>query len=199
MPVSQNATPSSRFSIFVAMKAQLFLVRLPLLMVIKTLLKFKQHATKATLALLFLCLCGLSSLQAQTAYVNTYKPVADSLSGVYGIPSSIILAIAIVESGAGTSRNSKLLNNHFGIVGKNNLLKTKGIKTRYKQYNSVLGSYVDFCKLLSRRKYYARLKGNNDYKLWIDAISKAGYSEAPVEWRKRITSTIQKYKLAGSK
>lgn len=199
MPVSPNATSNSRFSIFVAMKAQLFLVRLPILMVIKKLLKLKQHAIKATLTLLFICLLGHSSLQAQTSYVNTYKPVADSLSGVYGIPPSIILAIAIVESGAGTSRNAKLLNNHFGIVGKNNLLKTKGIKTRYKQYGSVLGSYVDFCKLLSRRKYYARLKGNKDYKLWIDAISKAGYSEAPVEWRKRITSTIQKYKLAGSK
>lgn len=149
--------------------------------------------------MLVIGLLGINSLQAQTTYVTTYKPVADSLSQAYGIPSSIILAIAIVESGAGTSRNSKLLNNHFGIVGKNNLLKTKGIKTRYKQYNSVISSYADFCKLLSRRKYYARLKGNNDYKLWIDAISKAGYSEAPVEWRKRITSTIQKYKLAGSK
>lgn len=144
-------------------------------------------------------LLGINNLQAQTPYITKYRPIADSLSQAYGIPSSIILAVAIVESGAGTSRNSRLLNNHFGIVGKNNLLKTKGIKTRYKQYSSVTGSYVDFCKLLSRRKYYTRLKGNNNYKLWIDAISKAGYSEAPVEWRKRITSTIVKYKLAGSK
>lgn len=180
------------------MKTQLFPVRLPVQMTKTYLHKLQANVKTAMLALLLLCLTGLNSLQAQTPYINKYKPVADSLSQAYGIPTSIILAVAIVESGSGSSRNSKLLNNHFGIVGKNNLLKTKGIKTRYKQYSSVTGSYVDFCKLLSRRKYYTRLKGNNNYKLWIDAISKAGYSEAPVEWRKRITSTIQKHKLASS-
>jgi Bax protein len=199
LQAGQNATPTSCFYILMAMKAQLFLVRLPIRMVKKTVQLLHKHNKIATLCMLFISLAGANSLQAQGGYVSTYKPLADSLSKVYGIPSSIILAIAIVESGAGSSRNSKLLNNHFGIVGKNNLLKTKGVKTRYKQYSSVTGSYIDFCKLLSRRKYYTRLKGNQDYKLWIDAISKAGYSEAPVEWRKRITSTIQKYKLAGSK
>lgn len=121
--------------------------------------------------------------------------MADSLSEAYGIPAAIILGVAIVESGAGTSRNSRLLNNHFGIVGKNNLLKTKGIRTRYKQYASVAASFADFCNLLTRKKFYSALKGNMDYKLWITAISKTGYSEAPAEWRKRITTAIQKNKL----
>lgn len=199
MQAGQNATSIGCFYILMAMKTQLFLVRLPIRMVKKVVQLLHKQIKIAVLSVLLTSLAGVNNLQAQGSYVSTYKPLADSLSNAYGIPTSIILAIAIVESGAGSSRNSKLLNNHFGIVGKNNLLKTKGIKTRYKQYSSVTGSYIDFCKLLSRRKYYTRLKGNQDYKLWIDAISKAGYSEAPVEWRKRITSTIQKYKLAGSK
>ena len=134
--------------------------------------------------------------QAQSKYVKKYRALADSLSAVYEIPSAIILGVAIVESGGGNSRNAKLLQNHFGIVGKNNLLKTKGIKSRYKQYSNVAASYDDFCKLLSRRKFYQTLKGKTDYRLWTEAISKTGYSEAPAEWKKRINATIRKNKLS---
>lgn len=133
--------------------------------------------------------------QGQTKYLQTYGPLADSLSIVYGIPSSVMLGVAIIESGSGTSRNAKLLNNHFGIVGKNSLLKTKGIRSRYKQYPSVKASYIGFCQLLTRKKFYPKLKGNNDYKLWLEAMSKAGYSEAPVEWKTRISAAIRKFKL----
>ncbi|MET0465764.1 MAG: glucosaminidase domain-containing protein [Chitinophagaceae bacterium] len=150
---------------------------------------------KRVLPVLVLLLLGCQ-LQAQLKYVKKYRPLADSLSAIYEIPASIILGVAIVESGAGNSRNAKLLHNHFGIVGKNNLLKTKGIKSRYKQYSNVAASYDDFCKLLSRRKFYQTLKGKMDYRLWTEAISKTGYSEVPAEWKKRINATIRKNKLS---
>ncbi len=134
-------------------------------------------------------------LQAQGKYIAKFKPFADSLSIVYGVPASIMLGVAIIESGSGTSRNARLLNNHFGIVGKNNLLKTKGIRSRYKQYDSPEHSYVGFCQLMTRKKFYATLKGNKDYLRWLDAMAKARYSEAPVEWKKRITAAIKKFKL----
>src|SRR5688572_4035402 len=72
-----------------------------------------------------------SCVLAQSPYIKKFKPLADSLSEEYKIPTAVILGVAIIESGAGTSRNSKLLHNHFGIIGKNDLLKTKGIKSRY--------------------------------------------------------------------
>lgn len=142
------------------------------------------------------CLLVTVLAQAQTSYVSRYKPLADSLSTLYGVPSSVILGVAIIESAAGTSRNAKLLNNHFGIVGKNNLLKTKGVRSRYKQYPTAAASYIGFCQLLSRKKFYPKLKGNNDYKAWLEAMSKAHYSEAPVEWKKRVTAAIKKHKLS---
>jgi flagellum-specific peptidoglycan hydrolase FlgJ len=141
---------------------------------------------------LLIC-CQLSF--AQSKYVKKFRPVADSLSTIYGVPTSVILGVAIMESGSGTSRNSKLLNNHFGIVGKNDLLKTKGIKSRYKQYPDALSSYVAFCKLMKKKKFYKKLKGNSDYKLWADAISKAGYSEIPEIWKERLLNIIKKNKL----
>ena len=159
----------------------------------------KTHYIKrlpARILVTLLCTVMLSAASAQSKYVKKYRGIADSLASVYGIPSSIILGVAILESGSGTSRNARMLNNHFGIVGKNNLLKTKKIRTRYKQYTTVAASYADFCGVLSRKKYFSRLKGTKDTKAWIDAIAKGGYSEAPVEWKKRITATIKKNKLA---
>lgn len=129
-------------------------------------------------------------------YIKQYKPIADSLSDIYGVPSSVMLGIAIIESGAGKSRNCKLLNNHFGVKGKNNLMKTKGIKSGYKQYPSGRASYIAFCQLMTRKKFYSKLKGKKDHKLWLEAISKAGYSMAPDEWKRNITAAIRKHKLA---
>lgn len=128
-------------------------------------------------------------------FEEKYGPLADSLGAVYGIPSSLILGVAIIESGSGKSRNARLLNNFFGIKGKNNLLKTKGIRSSYKQYPNDTASFVSFCGLVSRKKFYARLKGNPDYRLWTDALSHAGYSEIPETWEKLINSTIRNHQL----
>lgn len=136
------------------------------------------------------------TMTAQSKYVKKYSGLADSLSEAYQIPVSVILGVAIIESSSGTSRNCRLLNNHFGIVGRNNLLKTRGIKTRYKQYPNDTSSYIDFCRLMTTKKFYSRLKGNMDYKLWIEAISKARYSEVPLVWKQRILEAIRKNKLA---
>ena len=146
--------------------------------------------------LLVITLLGSTAAFSQSKYIKQYRAMADSLSEEYGIPASVILGVAILESGSGTSRNARLLNNHFGIVGKN---KLKNVKTRYKQYESVYDSYKDFCKLLKKKKYYKTLKGNMNYTLWVDAISKAGYSEVPATWKQRVISTIKKNKLASVK
>jgi len=133
---------------------------------------------------------------AQTkSYINKFRPLVDSLSAEYGIPPAIMLGVSIIESSSGTSRNCKLLNNYFGIVGKNDLLKTKGIKTRYKQYEDATASFVHFCKVLAKKKYYKKLKGNGDYRLWTEAMSQHGYSEVPAVWRSRINEAIRKNKL----
>ena len=142
---------------------------------------------------------SLSASHAQSkTFVKKYKPLVDSLSEVYGIPAAVILGISIIESSSGTSRNCKLLNNYFGIVGKNNLKKTKGIKTRYKQYADAAASFEDFCKVISRKKFYKKLKGNTHYRIWLDSISKSGYSEAPTVWKQRITGAIQMNRLSST-
>ena len=123
------------------------------------------------------------------SYIENNKTLAQNLSAKYGIPSSIILAIAFVESGGGSSKNSQKLNNHFGIVGKNN------IGSKYKQFSSTEESYEAFCKLLTQKKYYTALKGTNDFSAWVKAIASAGYSTQPQEWMRRLNLIINKYQL----
>ncbi|MBU3714760.1 MAG: muramidase [Ferruginibacter sp.] len=137
---------------------------------------------------------GVSSSKAQSQYVKKYLPLADSLSKLYQIPKQIFLGVAIIESGSGTSRNAKLLNNHFGIKGKNNLLNTKGIKSSYRQFPSVEAGYVAFGELISRKKFYSTLKGNPSLEAWADAISKSGYPGNPSEWKRLVLSATKMVK-----
>jgi Bax protein len=162
---------------------------------IKTIRIFKGIICHANKVLIIPFIIFSLYTTSQKNYTKKYRPLADSLSLEHGIPASVILGIAILESSSGTSRNARLLNNHFGIVGKNNLLRTKGIKTRYKQYANDTLSYADFCKLMKKKKFYTRLKGNKNAQLWVDAISKSGYSEVPSIWKKRVIDVINKNKL----
>lgn len=150
------------------------------------------------LAVIFILGLSTQGLAQTRTFIHKFRPMVDSLSDKYGIPSSVILGISIIESGSGKSRNCQLLNNYFGMEGKNDLKKTKGIKTRYKQYPNAQASFVDFCRLMTRRKFYKKLKGNMNHTPWIDAISKAGYSEVPDLWKERVTTTIRKHKLSES-
>ncbi|MFM2139282.1 MAG: hypothetical protein RJA57_1589 [Bacteroidota bacterium] len=143
--------------------------------------------------LLFLSIAGSAQ---STGFVKKFQPLADSLSLAYGIPTAVILGVSIIESGSGTSRNCRLLHNYFGIVGRNALLRTHGIRSRYRQYADATASFTDFCRVISRKKFYPRLKGNPDHRLWTEAISKAGYSEVPAVWRQRVNDAIRKNKLA---
>ncbi|QCX52658.1 glucosaminidase domain-containing protein [Elizabethkingia sp. JS20170427COW] len=134
-----------------------------------------------------------TNINAQNKYIKENEKLAATLSQEYGIPSSIILAIAYVESGGGTSKNSKVLKNHFGIVGKNNV---PNYKSRYKSFDSIKDSYIAFCELLSRKKYYSKLKGSDNHNAWIKAIAAAGYSTQPEAWKQKISSAIKKLGLA---
>ena len=157
-----------------------------------------QKLLKGYRKLVMASLASLMLIQAQAqnrSFEEKYGPLADSLGAAYGIPSALILGVAIIESGSGKSRNARLLNNFFGIKGKNNLLKTKGIRSSYKQYPNDTASFVSFCGLVSRKKLYPTLKGNPDYRLWTNALSLAGYSEIPETWKKLINAAIYKNKL----
>jgi flagellum-specific peptidoglycan hydrolase FlgJ len=146
-----------------------------------------------------LLLAGPVTLRSQDtlqAYFKEYAGLSSHLMEEYGIPASIILGVAYVESGGGNSRNCKLLNNHFGMkAGKRYYIPGTKHLTSYKMYESDSLSFRDFCDYLSRRKYYPLLKGNMDYREWVKHIGNSGYATAHTTWKKKMNQTIQKYKL----
>ncbi len=137
--------------------------------------------TLRTLVIIF-SLFACFSLSAQTDYFRKYQALADSLEKEYSIPSCLILGVGFVESGGGTSKVAKNLNNHFGIVGKNPLNDSGKFKSRYKYYPSVTESFVGFCRLISSKKYYTELKGEQNIEKWATKIASNGYAKDAVHW-----------------
>jgi uncharacterized FlgJ-related protein len=158
------------------------------MLVIKRLIKRK------VLLLGMLALMFTANAQNKS-YISNHKLLATVLSERYGIPASVILSIAAIESSGGAGPAAKVLNNHFGMEGKNNIVTTTGKKSRYKQYNNVIESYIDFCNVISRKKFYPTLKNNSDPGAWVKAISHAGYSEMPEQWEHKVFSVLRSNQL----
>ncbi len=125
-------------------------------------------------------------------YINRFLPVAKGLSDEYGIPVAVILGVSTLESGSGTSKNCKQLNNYFGVTGRNSLKKRH---SAYKQYATPEDSFRDFCGIISRKKFYPKLKGNTNYAKWLAAMNHASYAGAKNIWISRITNIIIKHRL----
>ena len=132
---------------------------------------------------------------AQSKFFTEYRPLADSLANAYQIPASVILAVAYQESGGGTSVVGRRLNNHFGLKGRVPGGDTVSVKSSYKYFVKPSDSYVYFCNLVARKKFYPTLKGNKDYKKWVVAISNTGYAANAKVWSKHIIGVIEKYHL----
>ena len=104
-----------------------------------------------------------------------------------GVPASITLAQALLESGDGNSYLARKTNNHFGIKCHNDW---KGKTFRYdddkrrecfRKYNKVEDSYRDHSDFLrngSRYSFLFKLDPNN-YKAWARGLKKAGYATHP--------------------
>jgi hypothetical protein len=151
---------------------------------------------KGTFWLLLLFISTSATAQQSTAskYIELYKDAAIRQMNKNGVPASIILGVAMHESGSGTSKIAKYLNNHFGMKGKNN---SSQIKSAYKGYESTEESYEDFIGALKRRKKFSTMFdrfSDSDYMSWALGIQRGGYA-ASKTWAKQVIAIIKKYEL----
>jgi Bax protein len=140
-----------------------------------------------------ICINICSAQKSTTRYIDKFLPIAKDLSAQWGIPVSIILGVSILESGSGTSINCKQLHNYFGVKGHNHLKKRH---TKYKQYATAEESFNDFCGIVSRKKYYDKLKGDMNYRAWLTAMNKRNYAGAKEVWIHRVKLLIAKHQLS---
>jgi len=116
-------------------------------------------------------------------YINIYKDdaIREMLSS--GVPASVTLAQAILESDCGNSPLAKYANNHFGIkchtwAGPSFYLDDDKRNECFRKYYSVVESYKDHSDFLKGKSRYAFLfqLRTTDYKGWCRGLKKAGYA-----------------------
>ena len=120
----------------------------------------------------------------------------------YGIPASIILSQAILESGAGQSKLAQKANNHFGIKchntweGKTFIMDDDTKDECFRNYKSVKQSFNDHALFLTSRDRSAFLFEYKitAYKKWAHGLKKAGYATNP-EYAYILIKIIENYNL----
>lgn len=136
------------------------------------------------------------------AYIDKYKDVAQKNMRNHGVPASIALAQAILESGAGTGDLSRQANNHFGIKchkdwnGPSVKHDDDEAQECFRKYDNVYDSYQDYANFLRGRRWYDPLfkLEQNDYKGWAKGLKKAGYATDP-GYPAKLIGLIERYQL----
>ena len=136
------------------------------------------------------------------AYIEKYKDIAKDNMIKNGIPASITMGQAILESGAGTGPLSVQANNHFGIKCH---AEWNGPSIRYtddeenecfRKYDDPSNSFIDHSYFLASRPRYASLfqLDKMDYKSWALGLKAAGYATDP-KYPDKLIGLIERYQL----
>ena len=157
---------------------------------------------KRTILLLFLLTAAFaaSAQNTSTSYIEKFKDNAIRIMHESGIPASIVLAVAMHESGCGNSTLAQQFNNQFGIKGYDAHLlvkRKKTVSTYYKKYASVMDSFQDFARIMTERKQFSHLTeklSHYDYTGWAKGIQHSGYA-ASRKWASQVLGLIKKYRL----
>jgi LysM repeat protein len=149
---------------------------------------------------------------ARIEYIKKYKDAAIDEMDRSGVPASITLAQAIVESNAGQSTLATEANNHFGIKcgtdwdGKSYYIEDDDrdnnnniIKSCFRKYKSVDRSFEDHSDFLKDPKKYNRYGflfqlNQQDYRSWCYGLQSAGYATAET-YAQTLINVIETYRL----
>lgn len=120
-------------------------------------------------------------------YIEQYKQLAIDDMEKYGIPASIKMAQALLESDAGNSRLARQGNNHFGIKCKKDWTgqtihhDDDAPQECFRKYPSAEASFHDHSEFLDRSPRYQGLFELDplDYKAWAYGLKAAGYATNP--------------------
>ena len=131
------------------------------------------------------------------AYINRFANVAINEQEKFGIPASIILGNALVNSFAGKRDMAIQGNNHFSIPCTADWKGDSGTYNDacYRHYENAWTSFRDNSVFLSGARFGSLRKlGSTDYKSWATGLEKLGYSDLD-NLEKRLLEVIDNYKL----
>lgn len=136
------------------------------------------------------------------AYIEQWAPEAVEQQRSSGIPASITLAQALLESAAGASTLATEGNNHFGIKcgsgwkGDTMLRDDDAEDECFRVYASAAESFADHSRFLQRPRYASLFSLDGaDYAGWARGLSACGYATDP-NYADRLISIIETYSLS---
>jgi flagellum-specific peptidoglycan hydrolase FlgJ len=138
----------------------------------------------------------------KSEFILTVAKYAQKYMRTTGVPSSLTIAQAILESNWGKSSLARDSKNLFGIKGKGEQFHTKEfvngkwitIMAGFKEYDTFEGSVRDHNEMLKRMKRYSAVIGERDFRKACHAIWKAGYATDP-DYPAKLIGIIEAYEL----
>jgi flagellum-specific peptidoglycan hydrolase FlgJ len=115
-------------------------------------------------------------------YITRFKRIAVLEMQKYGIPASIKMAQALLESGAGTNAAALGENNHFGRP-------FKGVI-----HDNAWESWRAHSLYLSQ-EHGELLQYGNNYKKWAQSLEKMGYAAGDDQYAEKLIKIIEQFRL----
>jgi hypothetical protein len=145
---------------------------------------------------------SLSQRLSRAEYIRKYQLLAISEMSRSGIPASIKMAQACLESSDGNSIMARESNNHFGIKCKGNWNGAHSFyddderNECFRKYTSVEDSYIDHTNFLMSTPRYTPLfqLSSTDYVAWAKGLKKAGYATDP-SYDRKVIDIIEEFQL----
>lgn len=136
------------------------------------------------------------------AYIRRFRKVAIAEKERYGIPASIKMAQAIVESNSGQSKLAMDNNNHFGVKCFSRTCKRghcsnfgdDSHKDFFRKYDSAWESWRAHSEMIAEGRYKSLLKYGDDYRKWAKGLKKLGYATAG-HYEQTLINLIERYHL----
>jgi len=137
---------------------------------------------------------GKVKAEKAEAFLKRFAKVAVSERKQFGIPASVLLACAFVNSQAGQLETSKAAHNIFALPCSQ---EWEGGTTRIngkcvRKYETAWASFRDFSIHLSSQEWYGSLKksAGKDWRKWADKLGKEDVADA-----KALKKVIEEYQL----
>ena len=155
-------------------------------------MNYQRMKLRLVVVLVILMVLPLQTLISQSRdyraeYIKKYEQTAIREMKKSGIPASITMAQALLESSNGRSDLALTANNHFGIKchltweGNRFYYDDDALDECFRAYKRVKDSYEDHSLFLMTRSRYDFLfdLDPTNYKAWSKGLKKAGYATNP--------------------
>ena len=143
-------------------------------------------------------------------FIEQYAPLAIEQQKKYGIPASVTLAQAIIESSWGKNIAATQANNYFGVHASKSWIQSGKPTVSYSddnkvvpfcKYGSVSESFMDHSKVLMNKHYmHCRKYDSTDYKAWCYGLqsgeSTGGKYAGGTNYSQKLISLIEQNGLA---